>query len=249
MATRKAVSVAPTYQRVADELIRRIGAGTYPVGTNLPTEMELSREYAISRHTVREALRQVRDAGLVSRRKRVGTEVVAQRPRATYLQPTNTIADFLQYAEETRISILRTRKVTCDEALAERLECDEGDEWLEVTSLRAMPGDVRPICMTVAWVSAALPGIEQQMEGLTGPISAMLERVYAIRIRRIEQSIQAVRLRKHEAAHLRARDGSPALLAIRRYYNQKGELIELSHATHPGHRFTYVTSLDRDRRG
>jgi DNA-binding GntR family transcriptional regulator len=245
MTSRKAEGASPTYQRVADELIERIGAGTYPVGTNLPTEMELSRQFGISRHTVREALRQLHHAGLVSRRKRVGTEVVARRPRATYLQPTNTIADFLQYADETQLSILQTRRVVCDGALAEVLECEEGDEWLRVTSLRAVPGDTRPLCMTIAHVPGHLPNIGKQLEGLTGPISAMLERVYGVRISRIEQSIQAVRLVKRAARLLRATEGSPALRAIRRYYDDRDTLIELSSAIHPGERFTYVTSLER----
>lgn len=236
---------APTYQRVADELIQRIGTGAYPVGTNLPTEMELSSQFGVSRHTVREALRQLHHAGLVSRRKRVGTEVVARRPRATYLQPTNTIADLLQYADETQLSILQTKRIACDAALAEELECEVGDEWLQVTSLRAVPGHPRPVCMTVAYVSARLPNIAKQLQGLTGPISAMLERVYGVRISRIEQRIQAVRLAKRPAKLLRASEGSPALRAIRRYYDNRGALIELSNAIHPGERFTYVTRLER----
>ncbi|MNC89275.1 UTRA domain protein [compost metagenome] len=77
------------------------------------------------------------------------------------------------------------------------------------------------------------------------PISAMLEKVYGIRIARIEQSIQAVRLGKRQAKLLRATDGGPALRAIRRYYDQNGRLIELSNAIHPGERFTYTTSLVR----
>ena len=38
---RSAVTVSPRYQQVADDLIRRIGSGKYPVGGNLTTEMEL----------------------------------------------------------------------------------------------------------------------------------------------------------------------------------------------------------------
>jgi DNA-binding GntR family transcriptional regulator len=88
--------------------------------------MELCDQYAISRHTVREALRQLRDAGLISRRRRIGTEVVARTPKASYLQPTNSIGDLLQYAEETQLSILETKPVVADAALAEMLECREG---------------------------------------------------------------------------------------------------------------------------
>src|SRR6185503_4095210 len=125
-------ALRPRYQRVADDLTKRIGSGRYPVGGNLPTEMELCEQYGISRHTVREALRQVRDAGLISRRRRVGTEVVARTPTANYRQPTNSISDLLQYAEETQLSVLQTKRVACGPTLAGMLECDEGTVWLRV---------------------------------------------------------------------------------------------------------------------
>ena len=244
-ARRPATSTTPRYQRVADDLTKRIGAGKYPVGDYLPTEMELCQHYGISRHTVREALRQLRDAGLISRRRRIGTEVVARTPKASYRQPTNSIGDLLQYAEETQLSILETKRMVCDAALAEMLESRLGAKWLRVNSLREVPGDARPICMTTAYLDLRLPDLEKNLENLTGPISAMLERVYGIRVARIEQSIQAVRLGKREAKLLRATDGGPALRAIRRYYDPAGRLIELSNAVHPGDRFTYVTSLVR----
>ena len=244
-ATRRQTAATPRYQRVADDLTKRIGSGKYPVGANLPTEMELCEQYGISRHTVREALRQLRDAGLIARRRRVGTEVVARIPKPSYHQPTNSIGDLLQYAEETQLSIIESKRVVCDAALAEMLESREGAEWLRVNSLRAVPGDVRPVCMTTAYLDLRLPNLEANLEQLTGPISAMLEKVYGIRIARIEQSIQAVRLGKRQAKLLRAADGGPALRAIRRYYDERGRLIELSNAIHPGDRFTYTTSLVR----
>jgi DNA-binding GntR family transcriptional regulator len=99
--------------------------------------------------------------------------------------------------------------------------------------------------MTTAYLDMRLPDLETNLEALSGPISAMLERVYGIRIARIEQSIQAVRLGKRQAKLLRGVDGGPALRAIRRYYDRQGRLVELSNAIHPGERFTYVTSLVR----
>ena len=41
-------AVRPRYQRVADDLTKRIGSGRYPVGGYLPTEMELCGQYGIS---------------------------------------------------------------------------------------------------------------------------------------------------------------------------------------------------------
>lgn len=236
----------PRYLQVADALTTLIGTGGYAVGAYLPTERELCARYHVSRHTVREALRIIRDAGLISRRRRVGTEVVARNPTASYRQRTNSINDLLQYADETKINVLRKTRVTCDDELAALLECDEGDAWIRVDSLRVAPGDPRPICLTTAYVSAALRNIEAELETLRGPISAMLERVYGLRIARIDQTIQAVRLGARQAKLLRTATGGAALRAVRRYYDAKGRLIESSSAIHPAQRFAYETSLVRE---
>ena len=99
--------------------------------------------------------------------------------------------------------------------------------------------------MTTAYLDARLPNIDRHIEGLHGPISAMLERIYGLRIARIEQGIQALPLDKRQARLLHAEAGGPALRATRRYYGDDDSLIELSIAMHPGDRFTYVTSLVR----
>jgi DNA-binding GntR family transcriptional regulator len=235
----------PRYQQVADELKKNIGRGVYPVGGLLPTEMELCDRYRISRSTVREALRQLRDAGLISRRRRVGTAVLSRTPPASYRQPTNTISDLLQYAESSRVEILSKERVVADRALAELLECRIGQAWIRIDSLRRMPGNPSPISMTTAYLDARLPDIDRNLEALDGPISAMLERIYGMRIGRIEQSIDAISLGKRQAKQLRAEAGSPALRATRRYYRDGGALVELSIAVHPSDRFAYVTSLVR----
>ena len=235
----------PRYLQVANDLIDDIGGGVYPVGGLLPTEMELCSHYGISRSTVREALRKLRDVGLVSRRRRVGTTVLSRAPSAGYRQPTNSISDLLQYADDTRVEILSTKRIVCDPALADQLECRVGRSWLQVDSLRSIPDTPNPICMTTAYLDARLPNLERNLQGIDGPISAMLERTYGVRIARVEQSIQAIALNRRQAKLLNADVGSPALLATRRYYREDGTLIELSSAIHPSDRFTYVTSLVR----
>jgi len=61
-------------------VLARIAGGEYPVGSLLPKEVELSRTYGASRHTMREALRRLSEAGMVLRRRRAGTEVIAAQP-------------------------------------------------------------------------------------------------------------------------------------------------------------------------
>lgn len=68
------------YLQVARTLRKEIVDRVYPVGSQLPTEHELCDRFEVSRYTVREALRRLRDDNLVSSRPRTGTLVVpAQR--------------------------------------------------------------------------------------------------------------------------------------------------------------------------
>ena len=235
----------PRYRRIANELNRKISTGIYPVGGLLPTELELCAKYRASRSTVREALRLLRDAGLISRRRRTGTEVVAQTTPASFRQPTNSIGDLLQYAEETRLTILSTRRIICDASLARQLECREGRAWLKINSLRTVPNDDRPICMTTAYVDADLPDIGARLRLRHRPDlrHARAELRHPHRPRRPDQ--WAMSLSRRQAELLRADPGSPALRAVRRYYQPNGVLIEVSSAIHPADRFTYVTSLIR----
>ena len=74
----------PRYLQVSAALQRRIEAGDYPLGALLPTEIELSEAFAVNRHTVRDALRRLADAGFVQRRQGSGSQVVSLTRHRAY---------------------------------------------------------------------------------------------------------------------------------------------------------------------
>ncbi|MGG2140203.1 GntR family transcriptional regulator [Symbiopectobacterium sp. RP] len=53
------------YRRIVRELAQQILSGQYPVGSLLPTEMALCEHYQVSGHTMREALRDLTEQGLI----------------------------------------------------------------------------------------------------------------------------------------------------------------------------------------
>ncbi|WP_226367844.1 winged helix-turn-helix domain-containing protein [Pseudonocardia sp. ICBG162] len=55
----------PKYLQVADELRRAIRAGSYPVGSELPSTSQLTRTYEVSTTVVRAAVRELRQEGVV----------------------------------------------------------------------------------------------------------------------------------------------------------------------------------------
>lgn len=68
------------YQQIADQLRTLIDSGEYPPRSYLPTERELSKQFGVSRTSVREALIALEVLGLV--KVRVGDGVIVQAPAA-----------------------------------------------------------------------------------------------------------------------------------------------------------------------
>ena len=60
---------------VADRLRKAIAAGTYTQGRRLPAERQIAEALAVSRGTVREALKLLQEDGMVERRVGIGTFV------------------------------------------------------------------------------------------------------------------------------------------------------------------------------
>lgn len=69
---------ASLVDQVIAQLRAQIGAGTWPVGTRIPTEPELTESLQVGRNTVREAVRALIHAGILESRQGAGTFVRAQ---------------------------------------------------------------------------------------------------------------------------------------------------------------------------
>ena len=74
----------PLWRHIAQTLANDIVSGLYPIGSHLPTEMELMAQYDVSRHTVREALDELVTLGLIVRKPRQGTRVVSTGHETTW---------------------------------------------------------------------------------------------------------------------------------------------------------------------
>src|SRR4030088_1553216 len=70
----------PRYSALARLLTSEIASGRYRVGDRIPTEAQLQQRFDVSRHTIREALREMKAQGLLTARAGIGTVVRAKAP-------------------------------------------------------------------------------------------------------------------------------------------------------------------------
>jgi DNA-binding GntR family transcriptional regulator len=231
---------------LASRLECAIGAGEHPVGSLLPTEIELCARFGVSRHTVREALRSLRESGLVTRRQGSGTQVIAAASRGTYVQSLASVDDVLQYARDTSLEVESRRRVVARGPLARLLGCTPGQRWVAIAALRRAGSGAEPICVTDIYLDPDYASVVPRIGRSRGAVHALIEAEHALRIEEIVQSISAVVLDSGQAERLGSGEGEAALRIVRRYLGPAGRLVEASVSVHPADRFTYSMRIRRE---
>lgn len=234
----------PLYLQILQDLTTRLRTGEFPIGSTLPTEMRLCEEYGASRHTVREAMRRLVGNGLVVRRQKTGTTVVAAQARTGYVQTVSTAADLFQFALDTIFTIVNESTTSADAWLAARLDAEIGSTWLKVEGVRRDPGGT-VICYTTSFIPQRLSWIGPELATCRGPFYALLEQRAKETILDVVQEIRAEPMPDLIADSLGFDHGSIALRLLRRYVTKIGTLIA-SFNWHPADSFTYVIRMHRN---
>ena len=233
------------YIQVARTLRKEIVDGVYPVGSQLPTEHELCQRFSVSRYTVREALRRLREDNLVSSRPRAGTMVVPRPSSHAYVQDVVSINDLLAFATGARFAIESIAMVMIDDELAQRTGLTPGDEWLAVRGFRRADGADAPVCRTEYYINRAFAAVGRMLQNHSGPIFPLIEDLFGLSIVEVRQEISAVQVGSELAGRLKVEAGTPALEMQRTYTTSDGEIAQVTVNTHPGSRFRHSMTMRR----
>ncbi len=241
----------PRYILMAQRLIEEITAGHYPVGSLLPTEATLCTQYGVSRHTVREAIREVQALGLVARRQGVGTRVVSLTPSRGYSHMLASVEDLLQYATGTRLIDVASEEVVADPQLAAAGQFQTGQKLLRFEALRVPSDDTDapPLAWTELYVIDAYAGIREDVGVREGAVGWLIEQRYGVRIMEIQQEINAVAVDAMLAPRLQVPVGSPALRVERWYIGDDGDVFEYAVSVNPQNRYSFSMRLTRGMAG
>lgn len=235
------------YLQVARTLRKEIVDGVYPVGSQLPTEHELCQRFAVSRYTIREALRRLRDDNLVESRPRAGTLVVPRPGTNSYAQDVVAIDDLLAFAQGAQFAIETNAMVTVDSALADRTGLALGSEWLAVTGFRRADDHTAPICRTEYFINRSFAAVGRLLQRHTGPIFPLIEDLFGVSVVEVHQEISAVVLGTDLAHRLRTEAGTAALQMQRTYTTSDDEVAQVTINTHPASRFRHAMTMRRVR--
>ncbi len=243
----------PLYSIVASRAEARITSGEWQEGDRLPPERRLCREFDVSRSTLRQALDELEERGLISRHQGRGTFVT--RPRLQLpIVGVFSIRDAMEsYGMRMDTRVLGVELIEAGRQLASDLACLPGDQVVYVERLRI--GDDEPMVLDTAHLRAELfPGLEQA-DFEHRSLYEILETDYGRKVAEAQETLEPVILTPRECQLLEVPPHTTALLTRRVTTDAAGVVVALGHVLLRGDRSRYIykrtvetTPTERDHR-
>lgn len=140
-------SQSPLYQQLMTRLKNDITAGAYPAGARIPSEQVLCDTYGVSRVTVRKAMLDLVQEGLLVRRQGKGTFVADERIQRNLQQITSFSDACRQMGHTASAKLLSVEWVNATGEDVEKLGIELGDQVMEVCRLRLC--DSEPVMLEI----------------------------------------------------------------------------------------------------
>jgi DNA-binding GntR family transcriptional regulator len=205
------------YQIIVKTLQSEIVRGVYPVGSQLPSEAALVARFGVSRQTVRQALRALREAGLVRTHQGLGSLVERPGAQHGYVHQINKISDLFPLNVDTRYEPLSGSLEPLPEWAQITSELTADRSWLYVRGLRYRDGEDTPFNEIDAYVAARFAGVGRVLGAHPGSIYATVEMLYGETISEVEQFISGFRADTARGASIGLKPGDVGI-EIRRIF-------------------------------
>jgi GntR family transcriptional regulator len=142
----------PLWKQLQQDLVRRLRSGEFDDA--FPGELALVEDYEVSRHTVRQALIQLRSDGLIvaerGRQPRVATAPEIRQPMGALYSLFSSV----EASGLPQHSVVRALDVRADGVIAARLDLEASSPLLYLERLR-YAGD-EPLALDRVWLPASL---------------------------------------------------------------------------------------------
>lgn len=235
----------PLYLQVVSVLRDEILRGVHAVGSKLPTEETLTERFEVSRHTIREALRQLKIDGLVSSRQGAGTVIELPGSSHAYVHEVASISDLIQYAATIRFKVDDCTTLQADKRLVARIGGVIGQQWLRVQGFRFADADPRPVCWTEVYIHTRFAGVSRLVVKQAGTVHELIEDLYGIKVQEVLQVIKASPVPKGLETGLQVEPGATAIEVIRTYKLGDGEVAQVAVNYYHADRFMMTMNLRR----
>jgi DNA-binding GntR family transcriptional regulator len=228
-------------------LIAEISQGVFPVGTQLPPELQLCERFAASRHTVRHALRSLTDRGLIVRRASSGSMIIASHDPRILVQSAGSVAKSLANPTDLVREIVARDQIRVPSDLANFLQCDTGEEWFRLRTVSRSQQSGRTESAAEIYLPAIYAGILNHPQHETMRISDQVLSMYDEEIEKVAIEIISRSRPAEIAALLKAERDGGGFAVVRRYTGRLNRIFEVSVTYHLPGEHVFLMELRRQQ--
>jgi GntR family transcriptional regulator len=225
----------PLYATTAEDIRALILDNDLAPGCQLPSEEELTKLFAVSRSTVREALRELDVSGVIIRsRGRRGT-LVANPQRIvtglTTLESIEALADRQGWRCETIDVVIGVRRLSDTQTRILKVPVDTNATYLSRTKLK----NGEPMCLCMTWIPRHIVSPAALRNSFVASITEWFLDEPDHHLASATASVSAVAADKDEASALRVEVGSPLIVLTEIFLDESMEpLCECRNVFVPG---------------
>jgi len=173
------------YAQIARQIEQEIGQ-LYGVGEWLPSELELALRFGVNRHTLRRAIDDLVDGGLLERLHGRGIRVIASPFDYKIGIETRFTETLLSQGVTAKSQVLRKQIIPASDAVARKLFIQPNERVFWIETLRM--ADTSPLCVISHFLPAEnYPELEHGYSG--GSLHQFLQDNYSITLRRTESLV------------------------------------------------------------
>jgi len=231
----------PRYHQIYLLLRERLATGEFSGGAPLPGELELAREYGVSRVTMRAALNLLVQEKLILRQRGRGT--FARTSDATPAGPPllGLLENLVSMGLKTSVRVLELGSVPASPEVAEGLRIAPGDMVQRAVRVRSHRGG--PVSHITTYVPLAVAKFRRRL--LTDKPMLQLLEESGVKVAGAEQTVSAKLADPQIAALLEVEVGAPLLAVTRIVHDRAGRPVQLLRGLYRPDRYQYRMQLTR----
>ncbi len=236
-------SPVPMYYQIMRQILDKIQRGEFAVDSALPPEQELAKTYKVSRMTVRQAIVELVNEGILKRRKGIGTFVAHPKIEQALSRLTSFTEDMTLRGMKAGARVISFEEIVPETSIRKTLGLGAGDKAFECVRVRLADGEPMALETTTLPVSLYPQLARQDLENRS--LYDLLAERCGIRLDYAMQSIEPTCASSYEAALLHVASGAPLLLMHRISYNQETHAVEHVKSLYRGDRYKFMIELRR----
>lgn len=218
-------SFEPLYYQLKEIISEKVKNGEYPIDSLIPSESEFCKIYNISRITVRKAILDLVQEGILYRGKGLGTFVTkpVKIAKLKGVQGFTELMLKLNQRPSAKVLDVKVKKATAH--ISDKLGISSDERVVAIKRLRS--SDDEPLFIEFLYLPyLRVEGLEK--EDLEKSIYGILKEKYGIKITRAVETFEPIVLDEFESKMLKAKSAGLGMLSERIGYTSENDVIEFS---------------------